>query len=366
MQRRVRQRTSDSPQTLNQFFLTLYTNARTHSNSVNQFYENCLSNNQDDLQFTRADVEKFLHQQKSYVAFRAVPEKSIVQHITAPVVGRFRKWQADLIDMQKYFTYNDGYRYILTIIDVFSKYAIAIPIKDKETATVGSNLYEIFSTTINGFPMYPIIFQTDNGSEFTGKATKIACSMFHIQQTFSLPYSPLGYIERFNQTLKKKIFTWMAAQRSQGDPQYTPGRYIDALNDLVYNYNHTVHSTLKETPTTIQFCNSNKERCRNLQDNTYNRLVRKNERNPVIDHPYPARSKVLILSYLNPYLTNLERNRLKLDYNKASTQKWTTDEFTIAEVRRDEDNPNILRYVLKDSFNHIMSRKFYHHELQVI
>ena len=103
--------------------------------------------------------------------------------------------------------------------------------------------------------MKPRFLQTDHGSEFISKATKLACSMFAVHQIFSLPYSPLGYIERFNQTIKKKIFTWLALEREQG--RLTRGRYIDALNDLVYNYNHSIHSSIKESPTTIQFCDIN-------------------------------------------------------------------------------------------------------------
>jgi len=40
--------------------------------------------------------------------------------------------------------------------------------------------------------------------------------LFGIHQLFSLPFNPLGYIERFNKTLKTRKFTWMAAQREQG------------------------------------------------------------------------------------------------------------------------------------------------------
>jgi hypothetical protein len=45
-------------------------------------------------------------------------------------------FQADLADMQNLSRYNDGYRFILTCVDVFSKRAFAIPLKDKRGPSV--------------------------------------------------------------------------------------------------------------------------------------------------------------------------------------------------------------------------------------
>jgi len=157
------------------------------------------------------------------------------------VRGRWLKWQADLIDLRKLMLQNDGVKYILTIIDVFSKYAICVPLKNKKALSIADQFFEIFSV------MAPRILQTDNGKEFLGK-----------------PYSPLSYIERFNQTIKKKIFTWLANQAAQG--RRNSGRYIDVLQDLVYNYNHTVHSSLRETPQTVQFCSANDKSCHQVQN----------------------------------------------------------------------------------------------------
>ena len=44
-------------------------------------------------------------------------------------------WAADLVDMQAFSFFNKGFKYILTVIDVFSKYAWAVPIKDKSAVT---------------------------------------------------------------------------------------------------------------------------------------------------------------------------------------------------------------------------------------
>ena len=50
----------------------------------------------------------------------------------------------DLIDVQKFSEHNDGYKYIMTIIDCFSRYAMAIPMKSKRTAEVIARLSKAF------------------------------------------------------------------------------------------------------------------------------------------------------------------------------------------------------------------------------
>jgi hypothetical protein len=161
--------------------------------------------------------------------------------------------------------------------------------------------------------------------------------------------------------LKKKIFTWLHTNRHR---QMQPYRYITALPDLLNNYNHSTHSTLKETPAMVQFCNINQSRCLNSNCKIYNRLLRADAKNVEIRNPYRVGVSVAILSYLNPFISNLDRNKIKLNFNKVTTQKWTDDEFQISDIQTDSTNPNILRYTLIDKYNHLVMRKFYHHELQ--
>ena len=57
-------------------------------------------------------------------------------------------WSADLVDMQAFSSFNKGFKYILTVIDVFSKYAWAVPIKDKSAASVTKTFEKIISDRI--------------------------------------------------------------------------------------------------------------------------------------------------------------------------------------------------------------------------
>ncbi len=80
----------------------------------------------------REQVEDFLADQDTYTLHRQYRKRYQRNPI---VVGSIDKqWQADLADMQSLAKNNDGYKYLLTVIDCFSKYAWAIPIKEKSAA----------------------------------------------------------------------------------------------------------------------------------------------------------------------------------------------------------------------------------------
>ena len=75
-------------------------------------------------------------------------------------------WSADLLQMDDYGVENNkGYRYILTVIDNFSKLGWTVPLKNKFAKTVT----EAFSNIINNSKRKPKLLETDDGKEFTNK-----------------------------------------------------------------------------------------------------------------------------------------------------------------------------------------------------
>ena len=81
--------------------------------------------------------------------------------------GKDEQWQVDLVDVQILKGSNDNHQYILTVIDVLSKYAWAVPLKDKR----GQTLVDAFGT-IFGEGCQPERLQTDAGTEFTNKQSQ--------------------------------------------------------------------------------------------------------------------------------------------------------------------------------------------------
>ena len=71
-------------------------------------------------------------------------------------------WSADLVFMDKLLKWKNGFKYILTVIDVFSKFAWAIPLKDKK----GSSITTAFADIVKKYKRKPKYVWVDQGSEF--------------------------------------------------------------------------------------------------------------------------------------------------------------------------------------------------------
>ena len=84
------------------------------------------------------------------------------------VAGIDYQWQANLADMSKLSNSNDKFKFLLCIIDVFSKYAWVVPIKDK----TGKTLVNAFKSVLKS-GRSPKSLQTDKGTEFKIKENSL-------------------------------------------------------------------------------------------------------------------------------------------------------------------------------------------------
>ena len=118
------------------------------------------------------------------------------------------RWGMDLIDMTRYPNmYN--MRYIVNVVDYFSKYIMVRAIRHK-TAALVSAAFQSICLQVN---TYPHILQTDNGGEFKGEldlfieAHNITAPHQRINHVFTQTYSPTtnGLVEKLNQELRRKI-----------------------------------------------------------------------------------------------------------------------------------------------------------------
>lgn len=88
----------------------------------------------------------------------------------------------DLVDMQRYREDKGGYAWILTVIDVYSKYAWAFPLFKKLGIEVATNLEAHFYRK----PGSPVILQSDNGKEFINKEMNGLCNRSLIYLFYTL------------------------------------------------------------------------------------------------------------------------------------------------------------------------------------
>ncbi|GFT06435.1 uncharacterized transposon-derived protein F54H12.3 [Trichonephila clavipes] len=107
--------------------------------------------------YSKKDVKHWLSQKDAYTLHKPVRHKFQRNRVFVSDIDR--QFQADLVDMQSLAEFNKGYKYLLTCIDLFSKFAWAVPLKDKFGKSVKSGLEIIFKER------KPKVLQTDAGYE---------------------------------------------------------------------------------------------------------------------------------------------------------------------------------------------------------
>ena len=113
------------------------------------------------------DVRNWLKKQQTYNLRKPIRRKFLRRKTV--VAGIDHQWQADLADMSKLSNSNDKFKFLLCIIDVFSKYAWVVPIKDK----TGITLVNAFKSVLKS-GRSPKSLQTDKGTEFKINTSKLS------------------------------------------------------------------------------------------------------------------------------------------------------------------------------------------------
>jgi transposase InsO family protein len=189
---------------------------------------------------SRRAVMRFLKNQTDWQLHRPSHSgrRKCCVHQPQAVTEVHLKWQIDLIDMSNLAPWNNGQRWLLTLIDLFSKHAWVRALKRKEASHVVAGLQSVFDEAMHT----PEVIQSDNGSEFIAHQTQGLLARNNVKQVLSRPYNPQanGQIERFNGTLKRKLFRHMT--------QYDTRKWLDVLPMVVANYNSSRHSTTKAKP----------------------------------------------------------------------------------------------------------------------
>ena len=172
------------------------------------------------LKISREKVKKWLMEQDAYTLHK--PARRHFKRNRVIVGGIDQQWQMDLADMQSMQKFNDGYRYFLVCIDVFSKYAWVIPLKNK----TGLSLVDAFKVILSS-GRRPEKIMTDQGTEFFNKHFQALLKEEDIVLYNTYNETKASIVERLIRTLKAKMWRYFTAKK--------PMRYIDMLPDLVYS-----------------------------------------------------------------------------------------------------------------------------------
>jgi hypothetical protein len=233
-------------------------------------------------------------------------------------------FQADLCNMQKYAKEHDNYKYILTVIDVFSKYAWTKPLKDKSAEFVAAAFEEILK---NGAPDN---LMTDSGKEFTNATIKALYKKYGINfYKARNPDIKASVCERFNRTLKTRMWRYFTHKNTN--------RYIDVLDDLTHAYNNSYHRSIKMAPSAVSEHNT-----KEVWHNLFGHKIRQEPK-------YKAGQYVRISKEKSIFAKGFERNYIR-------------ENFKITGVIKQ----NIPVYELEDLAGEKVDGHFYSLELQKV
>ena len=173
-----------------------------------------------------------------------ISSKELSEKLHKPITRKLNKrkvqsffidniWGADLADMQLISKFHKGIRFLLYVIDIYSKYAWVIPLKDKKGITITSAFQKILKESNRKSNKIWV----DEDSEFYIRSMKSWLEENDIEMCSTPNEGKSVVAKRFIRTLNNKVYKYMTS--------ISKNVYIDKLNDIVNKYDNTYHSTIK-------------------------------------------------------------------------------------------------------------------------
>jgi len=238
------------------------------------------------------------------------------------VFGKNDIWSADIVDYNKLSAFNSQYKYLLCIIDIYSRYAYVFPLRDKK----GISIMQCFKELKDN--IYGKNLWVDQGGEFLNRDFKNFCLQHDINMYHTYGEGKAVYVERFNRTLKTRINNYFIENNTNV--------YIDILPKLVNDYNNSIHSSIGKTPASIYIHDEKPLNKNNMIDNS--KIVAKYK-----EGDYVRISKV------------------KGIFEKGYSHKWSKEVFKIIKVNTLQ---HPIMYQLEDLQKERIEGKFYEQEVQ--
>jgi hypothetical protein len=275
------------------------------------------------------DVDRWLRAQDVYTLHKSRRSRFKRSRYFVPSMGNL--YQCDLCDMRNLRTYNQGNKFILTVIDAFSKKAWAFPMKKKRAVDIIEGFSKIFETAPK-----PVFIQSDKGREFTANSVQEYFRQMGIKHyTTQNPDTKAAIIERFHRTLKAKMYKYFSFESTLN--------YIDILPKLLESYNNTVHSATNKAPNDIT---------RENERDVYLYLYSGSGRYKAI----PRHDKKRLLAVGDKVRISKSKDTFEQGYKS----NWSVEIFTVSKIL--DTFPT--RYRIKDWNGELIEGSFYAPELQ--
>ena len=264
----------------------------------------------------------------------------LADELHKPVIKKFDKrtvysqfkdniWGVDLADMESLSRKNKGIKYLLCAIDLYSKYAFVIPLKDKKGVSIVNAFNKIIKQSnsrrakgTSAQHVKPNKIWVDQRSGFYNNVFKKWLSDNDIIMYSTYNEGKSVVAERFIRTLKNKLYKHMTA--------IGKNVYYDVLDDVVNESNNTKHSTVKMKPIDV-----------------------KNNKRVYIDEHYEKDSRFKVGDRVRIY-------KFKNIFAKGYTTNWSKEIFIVDKV-----NDTVpYTYNFKDLNDEEIIGSFYEKELQ--
>lgn len=232
-------------------------------------------------------------------------------------------FQGDLVEMQPYARVNKGMRYIMTIINCFSKLALAIPLKTKTGIEVSKALAPILAKHKMKH------FQTDQGKEWFNTHVKQLMNKYKINHYATYSDLKASIVERLNRTLKEKMWREFTAK---GDYEW-----LDILPRIVKEYNSTVHRTIGMKPKDV----------RKKHEKVILARINRQRVPPSAKPKFSEGDQVRV-------------SKFKKTFKKGYLPNWTNEVFSVYAVKPTRP----VTYILQDSKGEVLEGGFYEQELK--
>ena len=273
------------------------------------------------LKVNSKEVQEWLQEQRVYGLHKRIRKKYRTKKV---VVGGINiQLQADLVDMQSLAKTNKGYRYILTVLDCFSRFGHAVPLKDK----TGVSLVNAFAKVFANDP--PVYLHVDKGTEFYNKKFKDFLKSKDVHMFSTESAYKASMVERWNRTIKEKMWKYFTLKETD--------KWTDVLDDIVTGYNATEHSAHGMAPKDVSERNQKK-----IWWKLYGDYLREKVSAP----KFSIGDSVRI-------------SKVKRHFEKGYRPNFTEEIFSIFQVRKGSP----VTYVLKDYDGEIIQGVFYEQEL---
>jgi transposase InsO family protein len=278
----------------------------------------------------RQDVESWLQEQDAFTMHR--PTRKRFPRNPYTVDNAMDVWECDLIDVRSLKRYNDGYGYLLTVIDVFTRYIHVVPLRAKTGTAVAMAFSSILADSrysLKTGVRRPVWVRTDRGKEFLNRSFRDLLKREGIlSQVCRNPDVKCSIVERAQRTVREKMYKYFTYKNTR--------RYVDVLDRLVRAYNDTPHTATGLAPSRVR-------------DTDVLKIWRRAN---------AKRRRVAIAKFSIGQHVRISKEKLR--FAKGGEQNYSTEIFKISKVIRRTPRPV---YELRDLKGREIEGQFYGEEV---